>query len=64
MRNLLYYTFFSSIAQSIYRIVFNLFLRDIGFNNTFISHITSLEMIGSAFLGLLIGIMGISLERN
>ncbi|WGS64008.1 MFS transporter [Marinitoga aeolica] len=58
MRNLLYYTFLSSVAQSIYRIVFNLFLRDIGFNNTFISHITSLEMIGSAFLGLVIGIMG------
>ncbi|OQY09971.1 MAG: hypothetical protein B6I29_02400 [Marinitoga sp. 4572_148] len=58
MRNILYYTFLSSVAQSIYRIVFNLFLRDIGFNNTFISHITSLEMIGSAFLGLLIGILG------
>ncbi|KLO23296.1 arabinose ABC transporter permease [Marinitoga sp. 1197] len=58
MKKLLYYTFLSSLAQSIYRIVFNLFLRDLGFNNTFISHITSLEMIGSAFLGLLIGIMG------
>ncbi|SHE41682.1 Predicted arabinose efflux permease, MFS family [Marinitoga hydrogenitolerans DSM 16785] len=58
MRKLLYYTLLSSIAQSIYRIVFNLFLRDIGFNNAFISHITSLEMVGSAFLGLLIGVLG------
>ncbi|GAB6188835.1 multidrug efflux MFS transporter [Marinitoga arctica] len=58
MKKLLYYTFLSRIAQSIYRIVFNLFLRDMGFNNTFISHITSLEMIGSAILGLLIGVLG------
>ncbi|NUU99533.1 hypothetical protein XO12_05285 [Marinitoga sp. 1154] len=64
MRKLLYYTFLSSLAQSIYRIVFNLFLRDLGFNNTFISHITSLEMIGSAFLGLLIGIMGDKFEKK
>lgn len=64
MKKLLYYTFLSSVAQSIYRIVFNLFLRDLGFNNTFISHITSLEMIGSAFLGLLIGVLGDKLGKK
>ncbi|KAF2955538.1 MFS transporter [Marinitoga sp. 38H-ov] len=58
MYKLLYYTFLSSLAQSTYRIVFNLFLRDIGYSNTFISHITSLEMLSSAFLGLIIGVLG------
>ncbi|APT76033.1 hypothetical protein LN42_06290 [Marinitoga sp. 1137] len=58
MKKLLFYTVLTGLAESIYRVVFNLFLRDIGYTNSFISHITSLEMIGSAILGLFIGIAG------
>ncbi|HOO75048.1 MAG TPA: MFS transporter [Tepiditoga sp.] len=52
------YTFISSIAQSMYRVIFNLYLRNNGFDNSFISHITSFEMIGSALLGIIIGLSG------
>ena len=52
---------FSSISSSfwaIYKVVFNLFLGDIGYTNQFIGQVTSVEMLGSAILGIIIGILG------
>ncbi|MDN5343137.1 MAG: hypothetical protein PWP28_2012 [Oceanotoga sp.] len=58
LKNLILYSFCSSIFWAIYKVVFNLYLRNIGFENDFIGTITSIEMIGSAFLGILIGVLG------
>ncbi len=58
LTNLIFYSFISSVSWAIYKVVFNLFLRDIGFGNDFIGQITSIEMIGSAIIGIIIGILG------
>jgi len=42
----------------IYKVAFNLFLRERGFDNQFIGTIASYEMIGSAILGLVIAVLG------
>jgi MFS family permease len=58
LTNLIFYSFISSVSWAIYKVVFNLFLRDIGFGNDFIGQITSIEMVGSAIIGIIIGVMG------
>jgi len=58
IRELILFSFLSSVSWSIYKVIFNLFLRDIGFDNNFIGRITSFEMIGSAILGIIIAIIG------
>lgn len=58
LSNLIIYSFISSVSWAIYKVVFNLFLREIGFGNDFIGRITSIEMIGSAIIGIIIGVLG------
>lgn len=56
--NLLIFSSISSSFWAIYKVVFNLFLRDLGYTNQFIGQMTSFEMLGAAILGILIGILG------
>lgn len=56
--NLLIFSSISSSFWAIYRVVFNLFLRDLGYTNQFIGRMTSFEMLGAAIIGILIGILG------
>lgn len=58
LTNLIFYSFISSVSWAIYKVVFNLFLRNIGFGNDFIGQITSIEMLGSAIIGIIIGVLG------
>jgi len=58
INKLLFYSLLAGITGSMYSVIFNLYLRDIGIENKFISNMTSLELFGSAILGLLLGIAG------
>ena len=54
---LVLYTAITGVGGSMFRVVFNLFLREQGFSNNFIGSITSASLWGSALLGLIIGIL-------
>lgn len=56
--NLLIFSSISSTFWAIYKVVFNLFLRDIGYTNQFIGRMTSFEMLGAAIIGIIIGVLG------
>jgi len=54
---LLIYTFISTITISMYRVVFNLYLRELGFYNNTIGNITSAQLWGSAIIGLIASVI-------
>ncbi|OAA30616.1 arabinose ABC transporter permease [Kosmotoga arenicorallina S304] len=54
---LVLYTAVTGVGGSMFRVVFNLFLREQGFSNDFIGSVTSASLWGSALLGLAIGIL-------
>jgi len=49
-----FYTLLTGIMQSVFRVVFNLYLRDIGTPNNIIGNITSANLLGAAILGLIV----------
>ncbi len=58
VKKLITFSFLSSFSWMMYKIIFNLFLRNLGYTNDLISKITSYEMIGSAIFGIAIAIFG------
>jgi len=54
---LLIYTFISTITISMYRVVYNLYLRELGFCNNTIGNITSAQLWGSAIIGLIAAVI-------
>lgn len=58
MKNILWYSFLSSASWNMYQIIFNLYLRDLKMSNVFISGLMSLQLWGSAILGMILGMFG------
>lgn len=56
-KNLLIYTSISGTGLSMYRVLYNLFLRDLGFTNNFISSVMSSQLWGTAIIGIFLGFL-------
>lgn len=54
---LLTYSFITGTASSIFKVIFNLFLRDYDLSNTAVGNIASAQLWGSAILGLIISLL-------
>jgi len=61
---LLTYTFITTITISMYRVVYNLYLREIGFSNQLIGNVTSAQLWGSAIIGLLTAVLADSIGKK
>lgn len=61
---LLIYTFITIITISMYRVVYNLFLRELGFSNHLIGNITSAQLWGSAIIGLLAAVLADTIGKK
>lgn len=58
IKNIFIYTFLSSASWEMYKVIYNLYIKASGLSNEVISSFTSLELWGSAIIGLLLGILG------
>ncbi len=61
---LLTYTFITTITISMYRVVYNLYLREIGFSNALIGNVTSAQLWGSAIIGLLTAVLADTIGKK
>ncbi|ANQ54255.1 MFS transporter [Thermosipho sp. 1063] len=54
---IIFFTLINGISRNIYQVLFNLYLKNLGYQNDIIGTIMSVNLWGSAILGLIIGIL-------
>ena len=62
--NLMSFTAITGTSVSVFRVLFNLFLREAGYSNSFVGTFTSFSLWGTAIIGLLLGIFADRLGRK
>ena len=63
-KNIMIYTTISGTGLSMYRVLYNLFLRNLGYSNDFISAVMSSQLWGTAIIGLLLGFLADMIGRR
>ncbi|ABR31190.1 MFS transporter [Thermosipho melanesiensis] len=61
---IIFFTLINGISGNIYQVLFNLYLKDLGYHNDIIGNVMSFNLWGSAVLGLIIGILADRIGRK
>lgn len=61
---IVFYTFLNGISRNVYQVLFNLYLKNFGYNNSIIGKIMSFNLWGSAILAILLGILSDKIGRK
>lgn len=61
---IVFYTFLNGISRNVYQVLFNLYLKNFGYDNSIIGKIMSFNLWGSAILAVFLGILSDKLGRK